>query len=89
MCAPTPAPHFDAQFALEKGQEGSYSTERAVFRLKPEGLVLTEIAPGINLDQAIRPVVNFDLKISPNLSLMDERLFKVEPMGLKNSPAWV
>lgn len=80
---------FAAQFALEKGQEVIYITERAVFRLKPEGLVLTEIAPGINFDQAIRPVVNFDLKVSPNLALMDEGLFQDEPMGLKYSPPWV
>ncbi len=80
---------FDAQFALEKGQEVIYITERAVFRLRPAGLVLTEIAPGVNLDQDIRGRVNFDLKVSPNLALMDERLFKKEVMGLKYTPAWV
>lgn len=80
---------FDASFALEKGQEVIYITERAVWRLQPEGIVLTEIAPGIDVHSDLRPVVSFDLKISPQLRAMDSRLFKKEPMGLKNSPPWV
>ena len=60
-----------------------YFTERAVFRLTREGLELVEIAPGIDLEKdicshmAVRPVISKDLK------LMDARIFRDEPMGLK------
>ena len=79
---------FDAAFAREKGQEVIYISERAVFRLHPEGLVLTEIAPGIDVQRDIRPVVEFDFRISPDLKVMDSRLFLPGPMGLKDDEGW-
>jgi propionate CoA-transferase len=79
---------FDAAFAREKGQEVIYITERAVFRYHPEGLVLAEVAPNINARNDIQPVVEFDYKISPNLKGMDPRLFRPEPMGIKDSEEW-
>jgi len=79
---------FDAAFAREKGQEVIYISERAVFRLQPEGLVLTEIAPGMEVRKDIHPAVQFDFRVSPGLKDMDPRLFRPEPMGLKSSGAW-
>jgi len=79
---------FDAAFALEKGQEVVYISERAVFRLHPRGLVLTEIAPGIDIQKDIRPVVQFDFHIAPDLREMDSRIFRHEAMGLKKEEAW-
>ncbi|MBI5969494.1 MAG: acyl CoA:acetate/3-ketoacid CoA transferase [Deltaproteobacteria bacterium] len=75
---------FDAGFALEKGQKVIYVTERAVFQLQPEGLVLTEVAPGIDIQRDIAPVVQFELKKSAALKEMDARLFRPQPMGLKS-----
>ena len=74
---------FSAKTALNSGIPVVYFTERAVFRLTAEGLELIEIAPGIDLEKdicahmAMRPV------ISPDLKLMDARIFRDEPMGLK------
>ncbi len=74
---------FSAKTALSSGIPVVYFTERAVFRLTAEGLELIEIAPGIDLEKdicahmAVRPVV------SPDLKLMDARIFRDEPMGLK------
>lgn len=74
---------FSAKTALNSGIPVVYFTERAVFRLTAEGLELIEIAPGIDLEKdicahmAVRPV------ISPDLKLMDARIFRDEPMGLK------
>jgi propionate CoA-transferase len=79
---------FDAAFAREKGQEVIYITERAVFRLQPEGLVLTEIAPGMDVQKNIQPVVQFDFRVSPGLKVMDPRLFLPGPMALKDDEGW-
>jgi len=79
---------FNGSYALEKGQNVVYITERGVFRLGPEGLVLVEVAPGIDVRRDITPVVEFDLKVADDLKEMDARLFREEPMGLKDLPQW-
>jgi len=78
---------FDAAFALEKDQKVIYVSERAVFQLTPEGLILTEIAPGFEVRE-IQAVVGFPLRVSPALKQMDERLFRPEPLDAKGFDAW-
>jgi len=80
---------FDAANALKKDQEVIYITERGVFKLTREGLVLTEVAPGIGVQEHIVPVVAFPFKIAPGVKEMDKRIFRSEPMGIKNEPPWV
>lgn len=58
-----------------------YITERAVFTLKVDGLHLIEIAPGVSLQEDITDKMDFTPIISPNLKLMDERLFIDASMG--------
>ena len=39
---------FSGQYAAAAGQPVLYVTERCVFQLTPDGLELTEIAPGVD-----------------------------------------
>jgi propionate CoA-transferase len=63
---------------LEKGQEVLYITERAVFRLTPEGLALTEVAPGIDPARDILPQMEFPIAARPSIASMDPTLFREE-----------
>lgn len=73
---------FSGEFARENGLNVIYVTERAVFEMSPEGLVLTEIAPGMDLQRDILNQMAFTPRILDPLPLMDARLFREEPMGL-------
>lgn len=73
---------FSGKYAQEIKQPVVYITERAVFELKEDGLYLTEIAPGINLEKDILELMEFEPKLAKDLKLMDKRIFKPEPMNL-------
>jgi propionate CoA-transferase len=74
---------FSGEYARSIGQTVLYITERAVFRLTKDGLVLEEMAPGTELKKDILDHMDFRPKISKDLKLMDERIFKEEPVGIK------
>lgn len=73
---------FSTELAAERGQEVSYVTERAVFHLEAGGLTLTEIAPGIRLQEDVLDRMAFRPRIAPGLTTMDPRLFRPGRMGL-------
>ena len=73
---------FSGKYARAIKQPVMYITERAVFKLEQSGLVLTEIAPGIDLERDVLAQVDAKVTVSPNLKLMDARIFKDEPMNL-------
>lgn len=51
----------------------------------PEGLVLTEIAPSIDLQTQILDLMEFKPVISPNLKEMNPSIFRENgPFGLKD-----
>jgi propionate CoA-transferase len=68
---------FNANEAREKKQDIYYITERCVFRLGPDGLILTEYAPGIDVEKDILPNVEFNVAISPDLKVMPIDIFSV------------
>ena len=73
---------FSGDYAKKIRQPVLYITERAVFELRPEGMVLTEIAPGVDLEKDVLALMAFKPVVSPTLKLMDARLFRAEPMKL-------
>ncbi|MBB2185040.1 acyl CoA:acetate/3-ketoacid CoA transferase [Gluconacetobacter liquefaciens] len=66
---------FSGPRAIAQGQEILYVTERCVMQLTPDGLMVTEIAPGIDLQTQILDQARAPLLISPTLRLMDAGLF--------------
>ena len=60
----------------------TYVTERAVFKLTREGIVLTEIAPGVDLQKDILDQMGFRPILAEDLKRMDSRIFREEKMGL-------
>lgn len=74
---------FNGKMAIDANKEVLYITERAVFRLSSNGLILEEIAPGIDLEKHVLDRMDFKPIISSKLKEMDERLFKGEPMMLR------
>ncbi|MDR2503296.1 MAG: malonate decarboxylase subunit alpha [Deltaproteobacteria bacterium] len=74
---------FSGEYAASVGQKVMFVTERAVFVLRKEGMVLTEIAPGLNLEKDILAQMEFKPVISGELKEMDARIFRDRPMGLR------
>ena len=74
---------FSGEVAAKADKAVLYITERCVFRLTHDGLELTEVAPGIDIDRdilahmAFRPIIG-------QVREMDSRLFRPEPLGLRS-----
>lgn len=66
---------FNGKIGGQSGRDILYITERCVFKLISEGLVLIEIAPGIDLEKDILQQMEFTPIISENLKVMDSKLF--------------
>ena len=72
---------FNGKLSAAKGQEVVYITERCVFKLTPDGVMLTEIAPGIDLEKDILSKMGFKPVVSKDLKVMDERIYIPGRMG--------
>ena len=66
---------LNGQEALRKGQDVTYVTERAVFKLTPQGLELTEAAPGVDIQKDIVDLIPFPIVVNSPVE-MDPELFR-------------
>jgi propionate CoA-transferase len=73
---------FSAAYAVSSGQEVLYVTERCVFRLEADGLALTEVAPGIDVERDILQRLPFRPRVRDPRP-MDPAVFRRAPMGLR------
>jgi propionate CoA-transferase len=78
---------FSGPRALAQGQRALYVTERCVLELRPQGLTVTEIAPGVDLERDVLAMARFKLHVADDLREMQPRLFRPEPLGLTLSAA--
>jgi propionate CoA-transferase len=67
---------FSGRAAAARGQRVSYITERAVFELTADGLVLTEIAPGVDLERDVLDQMAFRPELADTLKPMSADLFR-------------
>ena len=73
---------FSGPRGVAQGQDITYVTERCVMKLTPDGIMLTEIAPGVDLQTHILDQSEFPLLVSDRLKVMDVALFHDAPIGL-------
>lgn len=73
---------FSGRYAAQCRQPVLYITERCVFELTANGMMLTEVAPGIDVDRDILAHMDFVPQISPTLKTMSAKIFQPAPMGL-------
>jgi len=73
---------FSGRRAREQRQQVTYVTERCVIELRDDGLTVSEIAPGVDLQRDVLEGAAFPLAVAADLRMMDARLFTDAPMGL-------
>ena len=73
---------FNGPLAIARGQNMWYVTERCVFRLTSQGMMLTEVAKGIDLQKDILDQMDFVPLISENLAVTDTRIYRDGPFGI-------
>jgi propionate CoA-transferase len=73
---------FNGRLARERGQQVRFITDRAVLALEDDGVVVIEVAPGIDLQRDVLDQMGFKPRVADDLRTMDRRLYAKGPMGL-------
>ena len=66
---------FNGREARRRGQTVRYVTERAVFALVEQGLVVIEVAPGIDLRTQVLNLLPFAVAVAPDVKTMNSAFF--------------
>ncbi|RDL44459.1 acyl CoA:acetate/3-ketoacid CoA transferase [Marinomonas piezotolerans] len=67
---------FSGEFAQANNKPVLFITERCVLELRPEGMVLTEIAPGLDLEKDVLSMIDFTPIIADDLKTMPQEIFQ-------------
>jgi propionate CoA-transferase len=78
---------FNGQLARQKGQRVIYITDLCVIELTDQGLLLTEIAPGLDLGKDILPHIGFEVAVAPELKTTDPMIYR-DRLELKERSPW-
>jgi acyl CoA:acetate/3-ketoacid CoA transferase len=73
---------FSGKRAVAQGQDITYISERCVMKLTARGIVVTEIAPGVDLQRDVLAQAEFPLLVADDLKVMDAVLFQPGLIGL-------
>jgi propionate CoA-transferase len=74
---------FSGRRAAAQGQRVTYVTERCVLELREDGLAVTELAPGVDLERDVLAQAEFSLLVPAPPRRMDAALFGGTPFGLR------
>lgn len=74
---------FSGRRAVARGQRVTYITERCVLQLTANGLVVSEIAPGVDLQRDVLEQIPFPVEVADDLRTMPRALFCPEPFNLQ------
>lgn len=74
---------FSGARAFRQSQDITYVTERCVIKLVEGRLMLTEIAPGIDVQNDILQRADTEIQVSPDLKEMESALFIDQKMNLE------
>lgn len=74
---------YNGKIAGETGQNMVYVTERAVFKLTPDGSMLVEVAKGVDIQKDILDQMDFKPLIAKDLKYTDTRIYMETWGGLK------
>jgi propionate CoA-transferase len=73
---------FSGEYARRWNVPVTFVTERAVFEFRDGGLLLTEVAPGLDIERDVLDQMSFTPRVSDTVSTMDPRLFQPAAMGI-------
>ena len=72
---------FNARAACNRAESITYVTERAIFVRVPTGLMVTEIAPGVDLQRDVLDRLPFPVAVAGTVATMDAALFRAPDAG--------
>ncbi|SDX05436.1 malonate decarboxylase subunit alpha [Roseicitreum antarcticum] len=70
---------FNAQMGLSSGKRVTIVTDRGIFAVTPQGLVLREIVPGVDVQRDIIDQIPFDITVASDVSTVSAALLMPAP----------
>lgn len=75
---------LSSEQARRKGQHVRYVTERAVFDIDPDGIVVSEVAPGIDVERDVIAQMGFEPAVAEDLRTTPVAVLTGDPLPLES-----